>query len=80
MRAGNNLPGRKSMRPIIAFAAIALLAGCGVETATTAATVAAAKKQELEQGKKTMEQMQQNIGKSMEQTQQSAERADEASK
>ena len=68
------------MRQIIVFVAIAALAGCGVETATTAATIAAAKKQEIEQGKKTMEQMQQNIGKAMEQTQQSAERAEEAAK
>ena len=68
------------MRQIIVVAAVIALAGCGVETATTAATVAAAKKQEIEQGKKTMEQMQQNIGKAMEQTQQSAERADDAAK
>jgi hypothetical protein len=68
------------MRQIIAIALIAALAGCGVETATTAATVAAAKKKEIEQGKKTMEQMQQNVGKAMEQTQQSTERADEAAK
>ena len=68
------------MKQIIAFIAAAALAGCGVETATTAATVAAAKKQELEQGKKTMEQMQQDIGKAMEQTQQSAARADEPAK
>ena len=68
------------MRPIIALIAAVALAGCGVETATTAATVAAAKKQEIEQGKKTMEQMQQNIGKAMEQTQQSAERAEDAAK
>ncbi len=64
------------MRPIIVLAAVAALAGCGVEVATTAATVAAAKKQEIEQGKKTMEQMQQNIGKAMEQSQQRSERAD----
>jgi hypothetical protein len=68
------------MRQIIAVVVIAALAGCGVETATTAATVAAAKKKEIEQGKKTMEQMQQNIGKAMEQTQQSAERAEDAAK
>ncbi|MGP1676844.1 MAG: hypothetical protein ACTS6J_06755 [Burkholderiales bacterium] len=68
------------MRQIINVALIVLLTGCGVETATTAATVAAAKKQEIEQGKKTMEQVRQNIGKAMEQTQQSAERADEAAK
>ncbi len=68
------------MRQIIAIALIGVLTGCGVETATTAATVAAAKKKEIEQGKKTMEQMQQNIGKAMEQTQQSAERAEDAAK
>jgi len=68
------------MRRIITLVAAAALVGCGVETVTTAATVAAAKKQEIEQGKKTMEQMQQNIGKAAEQTQQSAARADEAAK
>ena len=68
------------MRQIIVVAAVIALAGCGVEIATTAATVATAKKQEIEQGKKTMEQMQQSIGKSMEQTQQSAERAEEDAK
>ncbi len=65
------------MRQIIIIVAVAALAGCGVETLSTAATAAAVKKQEIEQGKKTMEQMQQNIGKAMEQTQQSAERADD---
>ncbi len=68
------------MKPIIALIAVVALAGCGVETATTAATIAAGKKQEIEQGKKTMEQMQQNIGKAMDQTQQSTERADDAAK
>jgi NifU-like protein involved in Fe-S cluster formation len=68
------------MRQIIAVVAVAALAGCGIETATTAATVAAAKKKEIEQGKKTMEQMRQDIGKAMEQTQQSTERADDAAK
>ena len=66
------------MKTVIVFVAVAALAGCGVEVATTAATVAAAKKQEIEQGKKTMEQMQQNIGKAMEQTEQRAQRAGEA--
>lgn len=68
------------MRPIIAVIVLAALAGCGVETASTAATAAAAKKQEIEQGRKTMEKMQQDIGKAMEQTNQSAERADDAAK
>jgi hypothetical protein len=68
------------MKPIILVIALAALAGCGVDTATTAAAVAAAKKQEIEQGKKTMEQMQQDIGKSMEQAQQKTERTEEAVK
>jgi NifU-like protein involved in Fe-S cluster formation len=51
--------------------AAAALAGCGIETASTAATAAALKKQELEQGKKTLEQAQQKIGNAMEQMQQS---------
>ena len=68
------------MRPTIAVIVLAALAGCGVETASTAATVAAAKKQEIEQGRKTMEKMQQDIGNAMEQTKQSAERADDAAK
>ena len=62
-------------RFIFLFAAAAL-AGCGVETASTAATAAALKKQEIEQGKKTMEQAQQKIGNAMEQMQQSRESAE----
>jgi F0F1-type ATP synthase membrane subunit c/vacuolar-type H+-ATPase subunit K len=44
------------MRNILLVGVAALLAACGVETAGTAATAAAAKKQEIEQGRKTMEQ------------------------
>ncbi len=61
------------MRILIVLCAVVALAGCGVETATTAATGAAIKKQELEEGKKTLEQVQQKIGQAMEQTQQRAE-------
>ncbi len=64
------------MRTIIVLFAAAALAGCGIETASTAATAAAMKKQEIEQGKKTMEQAQQKIGQSMEQMQQSRENAE----
>jgi hypothetical protein len=68
------------MKQITAIVILAALAGCGVETATTAATVAVAKKKEIEQGKKTMEQVEQKIGKAMEQSQQSAERTEDAAK
>lgn len=58
---------------VIAFAAAALT-GCGVETATTAATGAAIKKQEIEQAKKAQEQVQQNVERTMQQVQQRAEK------
>lgn len=60
-----------SMRQLIAVLAVGALAGCGVETATTAATGAAIKK-EAEQGKKTLEQVQQKIDRAMDETQQRA--------
>lgn len=63
------------MRSLIVAAAIALLAGCGVETATTAATSASIKKQEVEEGKRTQERAQQKIGDLQEQMQQRAQQA-----
>ncbi len=51
------------------------LSACGVETVGTAATGAAIKKQELEQGRKTMEQMQQKIDQANQQSQKRAEQA-----
>jgi hypothetical protein len=66
------------MSKLILALAFAALAGCGVETATTAATGAAIKKQELEQGKKTQEQAQQKIDRAMEQVQQRAQQAGDA--
>ena len=47
------------MRNLIFVVAVALLAGCGVDTATTAATGASIKKQEVEEGKRTQERAQQ---------------------
>ena len=55
--------------------ACVMLTACGAETATNAATAAAVKKQELEQGQKTLDQVQQKIGESMQQMQQSTQRA-----
>jgi len=48
------------------------LAGCGVDTMSSAATVAALKKQELEQGKATMRDTQQRIDQAVQQMNQSA--------
>ena len=62
------------MHKLIIMFALVALAGCGVETATTAATSAAIKQKEIEEGKKTMEQAQQKVGQAMEQVQQRAEK------
>ncbi len=52
---------------------VSALAGCGVDTATTAATGAAIKKAEVEQGKKTLEQSQQRVEQAAQQIQLRAE-------
>ena len=69
---------RFNRRPIMCKLVIVVLAialaGCGVETATTAAAGAAIKKQELEDGKKIMTQVEQRVGQSVDQMQQRAEK------
>jgi len=55
------------MKKLLVIAVAAALSGCGVETAATAASAAAIKKQELEQGKKTMQQAQRKIDGAMQQ-------------
>lgn len=54
---------------------VLMLVACGVETAGTAATAASVKKQELEQGQKTMEQFQQKLDQANLQTPQRTEQA-----
>ena len=65
------------MKTFLVIAVTAALAGCGLEIATTAATGASIKKQELEQGQRTMQQMQQKIDGAMQQTQQRAGSTDQ---
>ena len=57
------------MKTLLVIAAVAALTGCGVETASTAATAASIKKQELEEGQKTMQRAQQKIDGAMQQVQ-----------
>ncbi len=64
------------MKTVFALALAAALAGCGVETASTAGTVAKLKKQELKQGQQSMQQAQQKIDAAMQQSQQRAANAD----
>ena len=52
------------------------LAACGVETASTAATAAAVKKQELDQGRKTLDGAQQKVQGAVGQMQQRSDSAD----
>ena len=68
------------MKLLVMVTITAALAGCGVETATTAATSAAIKKQEVEEGKKTMGQVQQKIDQAMDQAQERAQQAGGADK
>lgn len=56
------------MRMLVLIVAAAL-AGCGVETASTAATAASLKKQEMEQGQKTMQRAQEKIDAATQQMQ-----------
>ena len=65
------------MRELIVLVAVATLAGCGVESVGTAATAAAVKQQEIQQGKKTMEQAQDKLNQAMQATQQRADQAGE---
>jgi len=67
------MKGRFGMKTLVATLVLAALAGCGLDAVGGAATGAAIKKQELEQGKKTMEQAQQKIDQAMKLQQQSAE-------
>jgi len=67
--------GENLMRQCILIIVVAALAGCGADTMSSAATSAALKKQELEQGRKTMDQAQQKIGQAIQQMEQRAKKA-----
>lgn len=64
------------VRPILSVGLALLLVACGVETAGTAATAAVAKKQEIDQGRKTMEQAASRAAASMDQSQDRLRQAD----
>jgi curli biogenesis system outer membrane secretion channel CsgG len=68
------------MKTFLAIMAATALSGCGVETATTAATAASLKKQELEQGQKTLQRAQEKIDAAAMQMQQRAASAADDSK
>ena len=63
------------MKTLLVLAMAATLAGCGLDTASSAATAASIKKQEIQEGQKTMQRAQQNIDAAMQQAQQRADSA-----
>ena len=63
------------MRLMILLASITLLSGCGVDTATTAATGASIKKQEVEEGKRTQERADQRVEQMQDQMRERAQSA-----
>jgi hypothetical protein len=65
------------MKTLLVIAAVAALAGCGLDTATSAATAGSIKKQELQEGQKTMQRAQEKIDAAVGQMQQRAGSTDE---
>ena len=68
------------MKAMLAALALASLAACGVETATTAAASAEIKRREMEAAKNTMDQAKQKIEQNTQQILQGAAQAEEKSK
>lgn len=66
------------MKSVVIVLMLGTLAACGIETASTAATSAALKKQELEQGRATMDKVQRDLDAAAKQAAQRAAQADEA--
>jgi hypothetical protein len=57
------------MKTLLVIVAAIALPGCGLETASTAATAASIKKQELQEGQKTMQRAQEKIDGAVQQMQ-----------
>lgn len=68
------------MKVLVATVCAILLSGCGVELATTAATTAAMKKQEIEAAQQTKAMAQQKIDQAVQSMQQREEQLRKAEK
>ncbi len=66
------------MQRLSAIVLVLLLAGCGADVATTAATEAALKAKEVEQAQKTKEQVVQKLDAANQEAQQRLQQADQA--
>jgi hypothetical protein len=65
-----------NIRTAVAAVALGALAGCGADSMSAAATGASIKKQELQEGQKTLERTQERIGQAIELQNQSAHRGE----
>ena len=65
---------------ILAVVVVLSAAGCGVESVSTAATVAAAKQKELEAAQETKAQVEKQVGQAVEQLQVNVQKQGEADK
>lgn len=65
---------------VLMFGCASLVAGCGVDSMSAAATAAALKQKEIEAGKKTMSEVQKKVGESMEKMQENVQKTGEADK
>jgi hypothetical protein len=74
------MPIQTPIQALILVAALSslALAGCGLDAVGSAATAAAIKKQEIEQGKKNMQQAQQKIDQAMQLQQQQLQQREAA--
>ena len=70
------LCSESGMKALVAVAITVVLAGCGVDAASTAATTASLKKQELQDGQRTIQQVQQKIDGAVRQMQERTDAAD----
>jgi hypothetical protein len=68
------------MKGFVAFGLSLLLSACGAEVATTAATGAAIKKQEVEAAKQTREMVDKKVGDAVQAMQQRAGQQSDAAK
>lgn len=68
------------MKMVLSLIFLAGIAGCGIETAGTAATAAAAKKQEVEQAQETKARVQRDLDAVNQQMAKRAAQAEEATK
>ncbi|MDP2016627.1 hypothetical protein [Hydrogenophaga sp.] len=70
----------RQMLQAASITVLTLLSACGVETAGTAATAGAIKKDEIEQGRVVSEQVQQQLQKSLDLSRQRADQVDQATR